>query len=86
MSAPTTTTQRPEDSEREVFAPTLPALAGQVCDACGDNAVAASYQATKGDSNLFFCAHHIRKSAEKLTLQGFTFWPEDISFEAGAKK
>ena len=86
MSAPSTTTERPAE-ERAVFAPTLPSLAGQLCDACGDgSAVPASYQANKGDKNLFFCAHPIRKSAEKLSTQGFTFWPEDISFDAGTKK
>ena len=86
MPATTKTAQRPEDSEKVVFTPTLPTLKGQVCDACGNNAVSASYEASKGTKSLFFCAHHIRDYAEKLNLQGFTFSPEDISFEAGIKK
>lgn len=72
--------------EKEVFVKTLPTIAGETCDACGHNAVGASYQASRGEKDLFFCAHHIRRFASKLQSDGFTIAPEDTSFTAALDK
>ncbi len=66
----------------------VPEIPHETCDACNASgaAVAARYSAVKNESDLFFCAHHIRDYAEKLIAQGFTISPEDVSFAAGANQ
>lgn len=76
----------PKVEEKEVFVRTTPEIAGEVCDACGGQSVAARYEATLGEQKLFFCAHHIRRFADKLQSTGFAINPEDISYTAGVSK
>lgn len=77
-----------KEDDVEVFVRTPAPIVGETCSACGANAVPARYRATSSTSGseLFFCAHHIRKFNDKLTEQKFTIYPEDISYEAGVEK
>lgn len=75
-----------DENDVEVFAPTVPEIAGEACDSCGENAVAARYNASKNGKSLYFCGHHIRSFATGLRNSGFTITPEDISYEAGFAK
>jgi len=86
MSVSTVTTKPANGEEKEVFTPTVPEISGEVCDACGSSAVAARYQATKGDNSLFFCAHHVRAFESKLKGDGFSIFPEDVSYDAAVAK
>jgi hypothetical protein len=82
----TITTEKPvNEADIEVFTRTPGQIAGETCAKCGP-AVAARYSATKDESDLYFCAHHIREYNDKLKIQGFTIFPEDISFTAGVVK
>lgn len=85
MAFPTATKPN-SNEEKEVFVRTPPEIAGEVCDACGGQAVAARYQAKQGEQSLFFCAHHIRRFADKLKTTGFEITPEDTSYTAGVDK
>jgi hypothetical protein len=85
MASSTLTNESLAAEEKEHFTPTVPEIKGELCDACG-GAVSARYQATsKANQSIFFCAHHIRSFAPKLTKDGFSIFPEDISYEAGVK-
>lgn len=85
MAFPSATKPARNEEEKEVFVRTPPEIAGEVCDACGGQSVVARYQATQDDTSLFFCAHHIRRFAEKLKATGFSISPEDISYTAGVQ-
>jgi hypothetical protein len=76
-----TTANKPltENDMPEVFARTPEAVPHETCDECGQS-VAARYEANKNGMSLFFCAHHIRKFADKLKVQGFAITPENIDF------
>lgn len=88
MFQPLTTSAKQGNAseEKEVFTRTVPTIDGETCDACGSQAVGASYHAGREDKNLFFCAHHIRQFADKLKVDGFEITPSDISFTAGVAK
>jgi hypothetical protein len=74
-----------DNEEKEVFTRTLPQVDKETCDSCGKGVV-ATYRVNKGESDMFFCAHHIRKFAGNLREQGFTITPPDISFTAGVER
>lgn len=71
-----------ENDMPEVYTRTVKYLNNETCDKCGST-VRASYEAKKEDIVLHFCGHHIRDYAETLKAQGFSVFPEDISYEAG---
>lgn len=73
------------ENDIEVFVRTPEQIAGETCDKDGIY-IPARYSASKGDQVLFFCAHHVRKYSDNLTKQGFTIFPEDISYNAGLAK
>jgi len=77
----TATAPKANENDIEVFARTVPEIVGERCDSCGGT-VTARYQASKGNLNLFFCGHHIRKQADSLRDKGFNITPEDTSFTA----
>lgn len=81
---PLLTAKPNKEDDVEVFARTPAPIVGETCSSCG-SAVPARYRATSSTSGseLFFCAHHIRKFNDKLIEQKFTIYPEDISYEAG---
>lgn len=89
---PAVATPRPanqNENDIEVFTRTIPLLL-EYCVACGDKSkVRASYSAiiTRKDettSDLYFCAHHIRKHEDKLKGQGFVINPENTAYDAGS--
>jgi hypothetical protein len=73
------------ENDVEVFTRTPEQIRGETCAKCGP-AVPARYSAIKGESDLYFCAHHIREYHDGLKAQGFNVFPEDISYTAGVVK
>ena len=48
------------------------------CDMCG---VSAPFIAHKGNSELFFCGHHVRRNASSLLEKGFQIVPDTYNLQ-----
>lgn len=72
---------RETETEPEVFAATPEAIPHTNCDAKGCNSVSARHTVSKGDFQLFFCAHHMREKAEKFLSDDWKITPENYGFE-----